>query len=43
MSLFKQQSNKLDLQGHKGVNMAVSYQDYDRGVIKSEFRLFSSI
>lgn len=37
MSLVKEQLSKLDLQGHKGVNMAVTYQEYDRGVTKSEY------
>lgn len=37
MSLIKEQFNELDLQGYKGVKMAVTYQEYDRGVIKSEF------
>jgi len=37
MNLVKEQLNKLDLQGHKGMNMAVTYQEYDRGVTKSEY------
>lgn len=36
MSLIKVQFNKLDLESHKTVNMAVTYQEYDQGVIKSE-------
>ncbi len=40
MSLVKEQFTKLDLQAHKGVDMAVTYQEYDRGVTKGEFVCF---